>query len=173
MNETLKVLETRRSVRKFKSDPIPDDVLDQILTAGTYAPTGMGQQSPVIIVVNDRKTRDAIAAKNTEIGGWDKGFDPFYGAPTILLVAAKKRPTDVYDGSCVICNLMNAAWSLGVGSCWIHRAEEVFDLPEGRALLEKWGLPATLRGVGHCILGYADGPAPAPKPRRDGRIVRV
>ena len=100
--------------------------------------------------------------------------DPFYGAPTVVVVLADTgRPTWRQDGSLVMGNLMNAAASLGVGSCWIHRAEEVFDLPEGRALLEKWGLPATLRGVGHCILGYADGPAPAPKPRRDGRIVRV
>lgn len=173
MNETLKVLETRRSVRKFKSDPIPEDVLDQILTAGTYAPTGMGQQSPVIIVVNDRKTRDAIAAKNAEIGGWDKGFDPFYGAPTILLVAAKKRPTDVYDGSCVICNLMNAAWSLGVGSCWIHRAKEELESDFGKQLLRSLGIDGDYVGVGHVALGYPDGEIPPAKPRKSDWIYRV
>ena len=122
MNETIKVLTTRRSVRKFKSDPVPEKVLDEILTAGMYAPTGMGQQSPIIIVITDPEVRAEVSELNAEIAGMSG--DPFYGAPVILLVAAKKRPTDVYDGTCVISNLMNAAWSLGVGSCWIHRAKE-------------------------------------------------
>ena len=136
MNETIKVLTTRRSVRKYKSDPVPENVLDEILKAGEYAPTGMGQQSPIIIVITDPEVRAEVSELNAEIAGMSG--DPFYGAPVILLVAAKKRPTDVYDGTCVISNLMNAAWSLGVGSCWIHRAKEESRASGAKSCSQSW-----------------------------------
>ena len=124
MNETLKVLETRRSCRNFKPDMIKDEELEAILKAGTYAATGMGKQSPIIIAVTDKKVRDEIAEENRKIGGWNEGFDPFYGAPVILIVPADKgaSPNYIYDGSLVMGNLMNAAEALGIGSIWIHRA---------------------------------------------------
>ncbi len=173
MNQVLQTLRQRRSIRSYQLRQVDQNALDAILEAGLWAPSGMGMQSPVLVAVQDPETVTLLSRLNARVLGQPDAA-PFYGAPTVVVVLADTgRPTWRQDGSLVMGNLMNAAASLGVGSCWIHRAEEVFDLPEGRALLEKWGLPATLRGVGHCILGYADGPAPAPKPRRDGRIVRV
>ena len=124
MNETLKVLETRRSCRNFKPDMIKDEELKAILRAGTYAPTGMGKQSPIIIAVTDKALRDELSEENRKIAGGPEGYDPFYGAPVILIVLAKKDVvTHVYDGALVLGNLMNAAESLGVASIWIHRAK--------------------------------------------------
>ena len=171
MNPTLKTLLSRRSVRKYKSDKIPKEVLDEIIAAGLYAPTGRNRQAPAIIVITDPETRAAIARKNSEIGGWGDGFDPFFGAPAVLLVIAKKCNTDVYDGSCAIANIMNAAWSLGVASCWVHRAKEEIESDFGRELLSGLGLNADdYIGVGHVALGYADGDIPEAKPRDDNRV---
>ena len=156
MNETLKVLESRRSCRKFRSDMIKDDELKAIIKAGTYAATGMGKQSPVIIAVTDKTLRDEISEANRKIGGWGEGFDPFYGAPVILIVLARKDvATYVYDGSLVMGNLMNAAESLGVASIWIHRAKEEFESDFGREILKKLGIEGEYEGIGHCALGYS------------------
>ena len=164
MESTLKDLKERRSIRAYKPDQIRDEDLQKILEAGTYAPTGMGMQSPKIIVVQDRETRDYLSELNDKYMG--SGSDPFYGAPTVLVVLAdRNRPTCVEDGSLVMGNLMNAAHAIGVGSCWIHRAREVFDSKEGKALLKKWGVEGDYIGVGHCILGYpADDVSPEAKP---------
>lgn len=173
MNETLKILRERRSVRRYKAEQIADAELNAILEAGTWAPTGMGKQSPVMVVVQDAETIAYMSGLNAEIQG-RPGTDPFYGAPTVVVVLADStNPNWLKDGSLVMGNLMNAAASLNIGSCWINRATELFDRPEGKELLKKWGLPETYRGVGNCILGYADGPLPAPKPRKEGYIVRV
>ena len=161
MNETLKVLETRRSCRNFKPDMISEEELQEIMKAGTYAPTGMGKQSPLIIAVTNKELRDQIAEENRKIGGWKEGFDPFYGAPVILIVLANKAcPTYVYDGSLVLGNLMNAAESLGVASIWIHRAKEEFNSEFGKKILADLGIEGEYEGIGHCALGYA---AEAPK----------
>lgn len=129
MNDTLKVLETRRSCRNFKPDMIPEETLEQIVRAGTYAPTGMGKQSPIILAVTNKELRDQFSEENRKIMGAPVGMDPFYGAPVILVVLANKAvPTHVYDGSLVMGNLMNAAESLGVASIWIHRAKESSNL---------------------------------------------
>ena len=173
MNETLKVLKERRSVRKYKAEQIRDEELNAILEAGTWAPSAKGLQTSVMVVVQDPETIAWMSKLNAEIQG-NPGTDPFYGAPTVVVVLADgENPNWLKDGSLVMGNLMNAAASLGGASCWINRATELFDLPEGQALLDKWGLPRTMRGVGNCILGYADGPIPAPKPRKPGRILRV
>ena len=173
MNETLKVLKERRSIRKYKAEQIKDSELDLILEAGTWAPTGKGQQSPVMVVVQDKETISYKSKLNAQIQGNPKA-DPFYGAPTVVVVLADgENPNWFADGSLVKGNLMTAAHSIGVGSCWINRARELFDMPEGKELLKKWGLEETYRGVGNCILGYADGPAPAPKPRKADYIRRV
>lgn len=173
MNETLSVLRERRSIRKYRAEQITDRELDMILEAGTWAPTGKGLQSPVMVVVQDQETIGYMSRLNAQIQG-NPGTDPFYGAPTVVVVLAdSENPNWLQDGSLVMGNLMNAAASIGVGSCWINRAMELFDMPEGKALLKKWGLDETYRGVGNCILGYADGPAREPKARKADYIRRV
>ena len=173
MNETLRVLKERRSIRKYKAEQVREEELNAILEAGTWAATGKNLQSPVMVVVQDQETISYMSKLNAEIQG-NPNADPFYGAPTVVVVLADGENYNwMADGSLVMGNLMAAAWSVGVGSCWINRAKELFDMPEGKALLKKWGLPETLRGVGNCILGYAEGEIPAPKPRKADYIVRV
>lgn len=174
MNETLKVLETRRSCRKFKPDMVGEEELKAIVKAGTYAATGMGKQSPIIIAVTDKAVRDEIMEANRKVGGWDEGFDPFYGAPVILIVLANKEVgTYLYDGSLVMGNLMNAAESLGVASIWIHRAKEEFESEFGKNLLKKLGIEGEYEGIGHCALGYAEGPANPAAPRKENYVYYI
>ena len=172
--EALKVLEERRSCRAYKPEQITEEELQAVLKAGTYAPTGMGRQSPIIVAVQDKEIIAALSKQNAAIMG-KPDMDPFYGAPTVLIVLANKQfPTWFYDGCCVMDNLLNAAEAVGLGSCWIHRAREVFDSEEGKALLKKWGIEGDYIGVGHCILGYpADGAVPQAKPRKDDYVVYV
>lgn len=172
MNEVIKNMEERRSVRGYKPDMIRKEDLDTIIEAGTYAATGMGMQSPIIVAVTDKATRDQLSAMNAKIMGTDT--DPFYGAPVVLIVLADKaRLTYLYDGSLVMGNLMNAAHAVGVDSCWIHRAREVFDSEEGKALKAEWGVPESYIGIGHCVLGYRSGEYPEAKARKDGFVIRV
>ena len=171
-NETLHTLETRRSCRAYKPQQITEEELAAVLRAGTYAPSGKNRQSARIVVVQDAAARARLTRMNAAVMGSDK--DPMYGAPTILLVVADAHnPTAVADGSLVMGNLMNAAASLGLGSCWINRAKEELETEEGKALLKQWGLEGEYIGVGHCILGYpAEEPKPA-APRKADYIVRV
>ena len=172
MNDTLKTLMERRSVRSYKPDQIPEDVLEQILLAGEYAPSGMGMQSAVMVAVQDPETIRTLSRINAEIMGTDG--DPFYGAPTVVVVLAdRRRGTCVEDGSLVMGNLLNAAFSLGVDSCWIDRAREPYGTEAGKALLKKWGLSEDYIGIGNCILGYSDQPLPQPKPRKEGFVIRA
>ncbi len=165
MNETIKTLIERRSCKKFKTEQIKKEELDLILQAGMNAPTGKGMQSPIILVLQDKEKIEKLREINKKILGRD--VDPFYNAPTVLVVMADKNMfTYVEDGSLVLGNMMNAAFSLGLGSCWIHRAKEEFESPEGKALLKEWNIPENYEGVGHCILGYADMEYPEPKPRK-------
>ncbi len=145
-NETLNVLKTRRSVRKYKPDQVDPETLNAILEAGTYAPSGMGKQPSVIVAVQSPEDRKAVMELNKKARGGSG--DPYYGAPTIVLVLADSNITGTFveDGSCVLNTMMAAAHSLGVSSCWIHGEHLMFDLPEGKALLKKWGLPEDLRG---------------------------
>ena len=162
---------TRRSVRKYSDRPVEDEKLDKVLAAGLYAPTGMNNQLPVLVAVRDKATRDELSRMNAAVMG--ASGDPFYGAPCVIVVLSDpERMTWVEDGSLVLGNLMNAAHSLGLGSCWIHRAKECFDTPEGKALLRAWGVPENYRGVGNCILGYA-AEEPEAKPRKSGRIIKI
>lgn len=170
MKEVLEALKNRRSVRRYKPEQIRDEELKAVLEAGSYAPTGMGMQSPKIVVVQEPELIKKLSRMNAAVMGTDS--DPFYGAPTVLVVLADpERPTCVEDGSLVMGNLMNAAYTVGLGSCWIHRARQVFASPEGKELLRQWGIPERYVGVGHCILGYADGDLPTAKPRKDDYIV--
>ena len=162
---------TRRSVRKYSDRPVEDEKLDKVLTAGLYAPTGMNNQAPILVAVRDKETRDKLSRMNAAVMG--ASGDPFYGAPCVIVVLSDpERMTWVEDGSLVLGNLMNAAHSLGLGSCWIHRAKECFDTPEGKALLRAWGVPESYRGVGNCILGYA-AEEPEAKPRKSGRTIKI
>ena len=168
--ELLEGLKTRRSVRKFRLEPVEGETLRKILEAGTYAPTGRNLQSPLMVVLQDPATIAQVSKLNAAVLGSDT--DPFYGAPTVVVVLAdRNRSTHVEDGSLVMGNLMLASHALGVGSCWIHRAKEVFESPEGRALLRKWGVPDDYVGVGNCILGYCDGDYPETRPRKEGYVV--
>ena len=173
MNETLKVMEARRSCRNFdKKKMVSAEDIEAIVKAGTYAPTGRGKQSPIIIAVTNKELRDQIATENAKIMGTD--MDPFYGAPVILIVLADKTiPTYKYDGSLVMGNLMNAAESLGLGSIWIHRAKEEFELPEYQELLKELGVDGEWEGIGHCAVGYVDGEIPKAAKRKDNRVFWV
>lgn len=172
MKDAMEVLLTRRSIRNFNDKPIPEDVLNKILEAGTYAPTAMGMQKPIIIAITDKKVRDEVSRENAKIMGRE-GTDPFYGAPVILLVAVENYPNAVYDGSCVMDNLLNAAWAMGVGSCWIHRAKEELESDFGKKLLKSLGIVGDYIGVGHAALGYFEGEPPLPKPRKENYIYRI
>lgn len=176
MNETLKTLETRRSIRRFKKEQVPKEIMEQILRAGTYAPTARGYQSPVIVVAQRAEMVEKLSKLNAAVmvepAILGNGTDPFYGAPTVIVVLADKNiGTCVEDGSLVLGNLMNAAASLGIGSCWIHRAREMFESDEGREIMQSWGLdPERYIGIGHCILGYPDQEV-SPKPRKEGYVI--
>ena len=171
-NKMLELLKTRRSVRRYQPVPVEREKLNAILEAGTYAPTGMGKQSPVIVAVESPENRQVVQELNCRARG--SAGDPYYGAPVIFLVLADPEiHTCVEDGSCVLVTMMQAAHALGLSSCWIHGEREMFELPEGRAFLRKLGLAETLRGVGSLALGYGDGPAPQPKERKKDYIVRA
>ena len=173
MKSTLDDLKTRRSCRAYQPRQIDPADLEAVLEAGSYAPNGRGHQSVVMVAVQDRADRDQLSQMNAAIMG-KPGTDPFYGAPTVIVVLAERDwPTAVYDGSCTMCNLLNAAAALGLGACWIHRAKEEFESEAGKALLAKWGVQGDYIGVGHCVLGYPEGPLPQAEPRRESRIVRV
>ena len=174
MSELMNIIKERRSIRKYKSDMVPKELIDQIMEAGIYAASGMGKQAPAIIAVTNRELRDRIAEENRKVGGWDEGFDPFYGAPVILIVASNKEArTATYDGSVALANMMLMAHELGLGSCWIHRAKQEFETDFGKELLVKLGIEGEYEGVGHLALGYIDGDAPAAHPRKDGRTFYI
>ncbi len=172
MNETLKVLETRRSCHSFKPDMIKEEDLEAVIKAGTYAASGRGKQSPIIIAVTDPEKIKEFSKKNAEIMG--ANIDPFYGAPVILVVLANKEiPTYKYDGSLVMGNLMNAAESLGLGSIWIHRAKEEFESDFGKNILKELGIAGDYEGIGHCALGYRNEPVKAAAPRKDDYVYYI
>lgn len=172
MNETISCLLNRRSVRAYRPEQIKPAELETILQAGLYAPSAMNRQSAVMLVIQDRETISTLSRLNAEVMGRDT--DPFYGAPTVIVVLADKNaPNHVQDASLVMGSLMNAAFSLGVDSCWINRAREVFEMPEARALLREKGISDDYVGVGNCILGYRSGELPEASPRREGRIIKL
>lgn len=155
MNEVIKTMCERRSIKKYKPNMVSKEIIERIVLAGTYAPTGRGKQSPIILAITNQEIRNQLSKMNADIMGVE--FDPFYGAPVVLVVLADKTiPTYLYDGTLVMGNLMNAAFSEGVGSCWIHRAKEEFESEEGKALLKSLGIEGEYEGIGHCILGYSD-----------------
>ena len=172
MNEVIKNILDRRSIRQYKDEMIPKEILEQIIEAGTYAPSGMGMQSPIIIAITNKEIRDRLSKLNAKIMG-KEDTDPFYGAPVVLVVLAdKKIPTYIYDGSLVMQNLMLSANSLNVSSCWIHRAKEEFETEEGKEILKSLGIKGEYEGIGHCILEYSDSKVEA-KPRKDKYVYYI
>ena len=166
MNETIKNLIERRSCRKYSTTQIKEEELNSVLKAGEYAPTGMGRQSPIILVLQNKEKVEKLSKLNAKIMGTNK--DPFYGAPTVLIVLADKNiGTYKEDGSLVLGNLMNAAYSIGLGSCWIHRAKEEFETDEGKELLKEWNIPENYVGIGHCVLGYPEEKSEAKSRKED------
>ena len=173
MKTTLQNLKERRSCRSYLPEQITEQELDAVLEAGAYAPTGRGFQAPVLVAIQDPALIARLERQNAAIMGTPES-KPFYGAPTVVVVLAdKSRPTCVYDGSLVMGNLMLAAHSLGLGSCWIHRAKEEFESDEGKALLKQWGVEGEYEGIGHVALGYWDGARPEAAPRKANYIYRV
>ena len=170
--EPLEVLKNRRSIRQFKSEQVSKEDLDIILEAGTYAPTAANTQQPVIVAVQNPEDVAKLDELNAIVMNNPSCPHPYYGAPTILLVL---EPEDVMkpriDCALIGGNLLNAAYAVGVGSCWIDRSAQVFQSPEGKALLKKWGLPETMRGVCSIALGYADCQQPEAAPRKADYIV--
>lgn len=173
MNETLKTLLNRRSIRKFKAEQIKDEELNAVLEAGKYAPSGANQQSALFIAVQNKDTIKKISKMNAAVMG-KENIDPYYGAPTVILVLAdKSKVTPIEDGSIAIGNMCNAAYSLGLGSCWIHRTKQMFETEEGKALLKEWGVQGDYIGVGSCILGYPDCEQPKAAPRKENFVVII
>lgn len=171
--EALEVLKQRRAIRAFKPDQITDAELNAVLEAGTYAPTGAGTQGVQIVAVQSPENVCAVDALNAKVLN-HPGAHPYYGAPTILLIFETEAcVTHELDGAAVCTNMLNAAFAAGLGSCWIHRCKQMFELPEGKAMLKKWGLPETLVGVASIALGYAACELPTPKPRKADYCIRV
>ena len=166
------LLLTRRSIRKYKDIPVEEEKLNKILEAGTYAPTGMNRQSPIMVAVTDKEIRDILEKENAKVMS-DESKKPFYGAPVVIVVFYDPEIyTSFEDGCLVMGNLMNAAHALSLGSCWIHRAKEVFMTDTGKELMKKWGIPERFIGVGNCIIGYPD-EAPSAKPRKENYIIKI
>lgn len=174
MNDIIRAMEERRSIRKFRPEMPSKADIDQVIEAGLYAASGRGRQAAIIVAVTNKEMRDKLSDANRRIGGWDEGFDPFYGAPAVLVVLADKScNTGIYDGSLVMGNLMLAAHSLGLGSIWIHRAKEEFEQEEWKKVLLDLGVDGEWEGIGHCALGFIDGDIPAAAERREGRVYRI
>ena len=174
MNDIIRAMKERRSVRGFTDEMPKKEQLEAIAEAGLYAASGMGKQAPIIIAVTNKELRDKLSGANCRIGGWTEGFDPFYGAPVVFIVLSDKSVrTHVYDGSLVMGNLMLAAHSLGLGSIWIHRAKEEFESYEWKALLSQLGVTGDYEGIGHCAVGYAADPLPEAAERKEGRLFWV
>ena len=171
MNEVMQAIRTRRSIRSFTAQEVPKELIQQVIQAGLYAPNGMNRQDVIFVVVTNRELRDKLSAANREIAGMPEGMDPFYGAPTVVIVLApKSNGTGIYDGSLALGSMLLAAHSLGLGGIWIHRAKEEFEQPEWQSLLDRLGIQGAYEGIGHLALGYPAGEAPTASPRKENRV---
>ena len=173
MNETMQTILSRKSVKSYKSEQVPEELLEQIIQAGLYAPSGRNKQAPIILAVTNKELRDKLSKINAAKDPYFRS-DPFYNAPCVLVVLADKSvPTYLYDGSLTMENMLLAAHSLGLGACWIHRATETFEMPEGKAILQKLGIEGDFEGIGNCIIGYPDGEIPPIKPCKENRVFYI
>lgn len=173
MNDVLTAIRERRSCKSFKSDMVPTEITDQIIEAGLFAASGMGMQSPIILAVTDKCVRDKLSELNSKYDIRHR-LDPFYNAPVVLVVLADKSiPTYQYDGSLVMGNMLLAAHSLGVGSCWIHRAKETFEDDEGKAILKSLGISGDYEGIANCVIGYPTVQNSKIPPRKENRVFKI
>ena len=173
MSSLMECILKRRSIRAYKPDMVPQEALETILKAGTYAPTANDRQTPIILAITNKEMRDKLSAMNAKIMG-KEGDDPFYGAPVVLVVLADKtKSTYLYDGTLVMGNLLLAAYDQGLGSCWVHRAKEEFESEEGKAILRELGIEGDYEGIGHCVLGYPAQDLPEASPRKDNYVYYV
>ncbi|MCH3967508.1 MAG: nitroreductase [Atopobiaceae bacterium] len=172
-SEVMDAIETRRSCRAYEGRQVEFDKVEDVIAAGTWAPSGMGRQPCHFVVLQDPDQIKRLSAMNAKIMG--STGDPFYGAPTVVVVLVDPSvPTCVEDGSLALGSMMLEAHNLGLGSCWIHRAHEEFDSAEGKALLKEWGVEGDWRGVGHCLLGYAaEHGEKTPAPRKGDSVTYV
>jgi len=174
MNEVLKAIKERRSIRRFKSEMPDKELIEEIVEAGLYAPNGKGLQATISLVVTNKELREKLRVANDRIGGYDKDLDPFFGAPVIIIVLAKKdNPNCRYDGALVMGNMLLAAYALGLGGIWINRARQEFETDEFKDILKDLGIEGEWEGVGHCAIGYIDGEVPAAAPRKEGRVYYI
>lgn len=170
MNETIRSIIERRSIRSFSDRPVEMEKIEEIIKAGQYAPSGMNRQERIFIVVTDREKRDELSRVNASVMGRDA--DPFYGAPVVIIVAYKKGSfTGIYDASASIENMLIAAESLSLGSCWVFRAKEELESEWGKKLLSSLSLEDEYVGVGNVAVGYYDGSKkPGAAERRPGSV---
>ena len=174
MNDILDIIVSRRSVKNYKSDMVDDELIDKVIKAGMYAPSGKNKQSPIIIAVTNKKIRDELSNVSASLRGMNTSFDPFYNAPVLLMVLANKEMfTYVYDGSVVMENMLLEAHSLGLGACWIHWSKELFETDYGKNLLKGLGIDGDYEGIGTCILGYPNGESKDPLPRKDDYVYYI
>lgn len=172
MNTELQALMERRSIRSYKPDMVPQELIDQVIEAGLYAASGHSEQDSIIVAVTNKEVRDKLSQMNRAIMGTTS--DTFYGAPVVLIVLApKSNKNGIYDASLIMGNLMQAAHAVGLGSCWINRAKQEFESEEGKQLLKEWGIEGEYDGVGHCILGYINGKVPPALKRKPNRVFYV
>lgn len=173
MNQIVESIINRKSVKKYKSEMVPESIIEQIIAAGKSAPSGMNKQSAIIIEITNQETRNKLSRLNAKVVNMNNDLDPFYNAPVVLVVLANKDiPTYIYDGSLVMENMLLAANALGVGGCWIHRAKETFETEEGKAILKSLGIEGNYEGIGNCIIGYPD-ETPIAKPRKENYVYKI
>ncbi len=171
--DALTALKTRRACRDYTDELPSRQQIESIIEAGLYAPSGMGQQSAMVIAVTNKEIRDELSCLNAQFIP-NYSSDPFYGAPVVLIVLAKKEvKTHVYDGALLLGNLMNAAHAIGLATCWIHRAKEMFETDQGKAILKKLGITEEYVGIGNCILGFRSGDTPQVATRKDQRVFYI
>ena len=169
MNEAYKNITNRRSIKKYSTKKVEHEIIEKIVEAGQCAPSGMNRQSYAFVVVEKEEILSELSKMNADVMHAD--MDPFYGAQALIVVFADSNvPTHIYDGSLAMANLMLAANSLGVDSCWIHRAKEMFESEKGKELMKEWGLPESYVGIGNCILGYRS-QEPTKRSERTSKVI--
>lgn len=163
-NGTIHTILNRRSIRSYKKEQISNDELETILLAGSAAPSGMNGQSAYAYVIQSEEFMSELVKSVEKATGI--GRNPFYDAPTVIIVFAdSSKFSPVEDGTLAIENMMLAAYSLGIGSCWIYAVKQFFATEEGRTFKKKLGVPDNQMIIGSVALGYPDGKHPALKTR--------
>lgn len=169
MVDTFETLLNRRSIRRYKSEIPSLSLLKKVAEAGLYAPSSLGKQASKIIIITSNKQRNFLAALASKTR--NSKTDVFYGAPAVLVVLVdKNEPNHLYDGSLVMGNMMNAAYALGLATCWIHYGKEVLATSEGQEFLKKLDIEDKWEGLAFCIIGYGCETQVKASPRKEKRL---